>query len=132
MTFAKGDHARALTLYQDALASFETVGDHPEIARVRCEMGWTALADADTERGHAYAGGGAGDDCAVSGGAGGVSLCRDYSSSTRTPPPGLSRIISVRLPPLASGIVTFTGALAQPDASAGACQIRTSHVPGVL
>ena len=47
MTFAKGDHARALTLYHEALASLEAVGDHPEIARVHCEMGWTALASAD-------------------------------------------------------------------------------------
>jgi predicted ATPase len=47
MTFAKGDHARALELYRDALASFETIGDRPEIARVHCEMGWTALAAAD-------------------------------------------------------------------------------------
>ena len=48
MTFAKGDHARALALYHEALASLEAVGDHPEIARVHCEMGWTALAAADT------------------------------------------------------------------------------------
>src|SRR4029077_3476794 len=41
------DHARALSLYNDALASLEAVGDHPEIARVHCEMGWTALASAD-------------------------------------------------------------------------------------
>jgi non-specific serine/threonine protein kinase len=47
MTFAKGDHARALALYHEALASLEAVGDHPEIARVHCEMGWTALASAD-------------------------------------------------------------------------------------
>ena len=47
MSFAKGDHARALGLYREALASLETVGDHPEIARVHCEMGWTALATAD-------------------------------------------------------------------------------------
>jgi lipopolysaccharide biosynthesis regulator YciM len=47
MTFAKGEHARALTLYHDALASLELVGDQPEIARVQCEMGWTALAVAD-------------------------------------------------------------------------------------
>jgi tetratricopeptide (TPR) repeat protein len=47
MTFAKGDHAGALALYRDALASFETVGDHPEIARIHCEMGWTALAAED-------------------------------------------------------------------------------------
>lgn len=48
MTFAKGDHASALLLYRDALRSFETVGDRPEIARVYSEMGWTALATADT------------------------------------------------------------------------------------
>ena len=47
MTFAKGDHARALALYREALASLEPVGDRPEIARVHCEMGWTALAAAD-------------------------------------------------------------------------------------
>ena len=47
MTFAKGDHARALALYGDALVSFDLVGDRPEIARVHCEMGWTALAAAD-------------------------------------------------------------------------------------
>ena len=47
MTSAKGDQARALTLYRDALDLFERVGDHPEIARVHCEMGWTALAAAD-------------------------------------------------------------------------------------
>jgi tetratricopeptide (TPR) repeat protein len=47
MTFAKGDHARALDLYRDALESFETIGDRPEVARVHCEMGWTALAAAD-------------------------------------------------------------------------------------
>jgi hypothetical protein len=47
MIFAKGDHGRALALYQDALASLEAVGDHPEIARVHCELGWTALASED-------------------------------------------------------------------------------------
>jgi predicted ATPase/serine/threonine protein kinase len=47
MAFAKGDHARAFALYREALASLEAVGDHPEIARVHCEMGWTALAAAD-------------------------------------------------------------------------------------
>jgi tetratricopeptide (TPR) repeat protein len=47
MTFAKGEHARALTLYHEALASLELVGDQPEIARVQCEMGWTALAAGD-------------------------------------------------------------------------------------
>ena len=43
-SFAKGDAARALALYREALALLEAVGDHPEIARVHCEMGWTALA----------------------------------------------------------------------------------------
>ena len=38
---------RALTLYRDVLALLEAVGDHPEIARVHCEMGWAALAAAD-------------------------------------------------------------------------------------
>lgn len=47
MIFAKGDYARALALYHDALASLEAVGDHPEIARVYCEIGWTALASED-------------------------------------------------------------------------------------
>jgi tetratricopeptide (TPR) repeat protein len=47
MTFAKGDHRGALSLYRDALAALETVGDRPEIARVHCEMGWTALAAGD-------------------------------------------------------------------------------------
>jgi tetratricopeptide (TPR) repeat protein len=47
MTFAKGDHAGALALYGDSLALFETIGDRPEIARVHCEMGWTALAATD-------------------------------------------------------------------------------------
>jgi tetratricopeptide (TPR) repeat protein len=47
MTFTKGDHARALELYHEALASLEAVGDHPEIARVHCEIGWTALSSAD-------------------------------------------------------------------------------------
>ena len=44
MTFAKGDHTRALELYRESLAALELVGDRPEIARVHCEMGWTALA----------------------------------------------------------------------------------------
>jgi len=47
MTFAKGDHGRALTLYRKALALLETVGDLPEVARVHCDMGWTALAVGD-------------------------------------------------------------------------------------
>jgi len=48
MTSAKGDQARAMTLYRDALTLFAAVGDQPEIARVHCEMGWTALAVADS------------------------------------------------------------------------------------
>src|SRR5688500_4595293 len=47
MAFAKGDHARALVLYGDALESLATIGDQPEVARVQCEMGWTALAAGD-------------------------------------------------------------------------------------
>ena len=47
MSFAKGDHARALVLYGEALASLATIGDQPEVARVHCEMGWTALAAGD-------------------------------------------------------------------------------------
>ena len=43
MTSAQGDQERALALYRDSLTLFERVGDHPEIARVLCEMGWTAL-----------------------------------------------------------------------------------------
>jgi len=43
MTFAKGDPARALALYEEAAALFRGV-DHPELARVQGEMGWTALA----------------------------------------------------------------------------------------
>ena len=44
MTFAQGDPGRASALYGEALAMLEAVGDHPEVARVHCEMGWTALA----------------------------------------------------------------------------------------
>ncbi len=44
MTFAQGDHARALAIYAQALALLEGVGDMPEVARVHCEMGWVALA----------------------------------------------------------------------------------------
>jgi tetratricopeptide (TPR) repeat protein len=47
MTLAKGDHAQAVALYRDALVSLELVGDRPEMARVYCEMGWTALAALD-------------------------------------------------------------------------------------
>jgi len=48
MTFAKGDAARALVLYQEALVMLQRVGDVPEIARVHCEMGWTALVGGDS------------------------------------------------------------------------------------
>ena len=47
MSFAKGDLARALVLYGEALESLATIGDQPEVARVHCEMGWTALAAGD-------------------------------------------------------------------------------------
>ena len=32
---------------REALDLLEAVGDHPEVARVHCEMGWTALAASD-------------------------------------------------------------------------------------
>ena len=47
MSFAKGDHARALALYGEALESLAAIGDQPEVARVHCEMGWTALVAGD-------------------------------------------------------------------------------------
>ena len=47
MISAKGEHAKALSLYRDSLVQFGDVGDHPEIARVHCEMGWAALAAND-------------------------------------------------------------------------------------
>jgi tetratricopeptide (TPR) repeat protein len=47
MTFAKGDPGRAIEIYREALAKLERVGDQPEVARVHCEMGWTALAAGD-------------------------------------------------------------------------------------
>ena len=47
MSFAKGDLARALVVYGEALESLATIGDQPEVARVHCEMGWTALAAGD-------------------------------------------------------------------------------------
>jgi non-specific serine/threonine protein kinase len=50
MTYGKGDHARALSLYREALEHLEAVGDLPEVARVHSEMGWTALAGADPRR----------------------------------------------------------------------------------
>jgi tetratricopeptide (TPR) repeat protein len=49
MTFAKGDAGRALALYEEAAALFRGV-DHPELARVQAEMGWTALAAGDPDR----------------------------------------------------------------------------------
>ena len=47
MSFAKGDYARALVVYGEALELLTTIGDQPEVARVHCEMGWTALAAGD-------------------------------------------------------------------------------------
>ena len=49
MTSRRGISSRALELYAESLATFEEVGDRPEIARVHCETGWTALC----RRGHA-------------------------------------------------------------------------------
>jgi non-specific serine/threonine protein kinase len=46
MVFAGGDPARALAIYEEAAALFRGV-DHPELARVQAEMGWTALATGD-------------------------------------------------------------------------------------
>jgi tetratricopeptide (TPR) repeat protein len=48
LTYAKGDHGRALALYREALEHLEIVGDLPEVARVHSELGWTALAASDT------------------------------------------------------------------------------------
>jgi non-specific serine/threonine protein kinase len=47
MCFVKGDHVRAMATYREALKALETVGDQPEVARVLCELGWTALATED-------------------------------------------------------------------------------------
>ncbi len=47
MTFSKGDTARALQHYREALTRLERVGDLPEVARVHSEMGWTALGASD-------------------------------------------------------------------------------------
>ncbi len=47
MTFAKGDATQALALYEEALVMLDRVGDIPEVARVHCEMGWTALVAGD-------------------------------------------------------------------------------------
>jgi predicted ATPase len=48
MTLAQGDPTGALERYERALKLFKAVGDFPEVARVYCEMGWTALAANDT------------------------------------------------------------------------------------
>jgi tetratricopeptide (TPR) repeat protein len=47
MSFARGNLTRARELYVDSERTFEEVGDRPEVARVQCEAGWTALADND-------------------------------------------------------------------------------------
>jgi predicted ATPase len=47
MNFARGNLEQARRYYAEALATFEEVGDRPEIARVHCETGWSALADDD-------------------------------------------------------------------------------------
>jgi tetratricopeptide (TPR) repeat protein len=47
MSFVSGELRAALEMYTNALVSFEKIGDRPEIARVHCEMGWTALAASD-------------------------------------------------------------------------------------
>jgi len=44
MSMSEGDHEKALAQYRESLTALEAVGDRPEIARVHCEMGWTALA----------------------------------------------------------------------------------------
>jgi predicted ATPase len=47
MRFAGGEHERSLALYHEALTAFETVGDKPELARVKGELGWVAIATGD-------------------------------------------------------------------------------------
>ncbi|MDH3424630.1 MAG: tetratricopeptide repeat protein, partial [Gemmatimonadota bacterium] len=47
MSFAQGDHAGAMERFDEALQSFGTVGDRPEMARLYCEMGWAALGAQD-------------------------------------------------------------------------------------
>lgn len=47
MVFAKGELPRALQLYREAEASFELIGDKPEMARVQCETGYAALVAED-------------------------------------------------------------------------------------
>jgi tetratricopeptide (TPR) repeat protein len=47
MSFARGDLKKARELYVESERTFVEVGDRPEVARVQCEAGWTALADED-------------------------------------------------------------------------------------
>lgn len=44
MAFSEADSEATLSLYRESEAAFGTVGDKPELARVRCEMGYAALA----------------------------------------------------------------------------------------
>ena len=44
MTLAQGHRPEALAIYGRALERLESIGDRPEVARVQCDMGWTALA----------------------------------------------------------------------------------------
>lgn len=48
MIFAKGDAGGASAIYEQSLEWLLAVGDIPEVARVHCEMGWTALALGDS------------------------------------------------------------------------------------
>jgi hypothetical protein len=48
MTFANGDASGASAIYERSLERLRAVGDIPEVARVYCEMGWTALALRDS------------------------------------------------------------------------------------
>ncbi len=48
MIFAQGDAGEASAIYEQSLEWLVAVGDVPEIARVQCEMGWTALALGDS------------------------------------------------------------------------------------
>jgi non-specific serine/threonine protein kinase len=47
MHFAVGDLELSRQRYEEALELFDAVQDRPEMARVYCETGWTALADND-------------------------------------------------------------------------------------
>jgi tetratricopeptide (TPR) repeat protein len=49
MTLALGDRAEALSIYARALERLETIGDRPEVARVQCDMGWTALGAGEVQ-----------------------------------------------------------------------------------